>query len=104
MSFYFLIGIAATLWLITLAAGLLALRWSFLGGDRRFLAGVILSALAIASSYLGVTRLRITGSQTVNGHLRWRIDSKWFFMASLVLGVVALAHTLWKKWKITRPA
>jgi len=104
MTFQILIAVAVALWLITVAAGLLALRWGFLTAHRRFRGGIILSVLAILCSYLGMTRLRLTSSETVNGHVRWSIDSQWFFMASLVLGAVALALTLWKKLKSTRSA
>jgi hypothetical protein len=99
-----LIEIAAAQWLITIVACVFALYWSCIGNPRRFWLGVILTISAIVSSYLGLTRFHITGSQTVNGQLQWRLDSNWFFTASLVLGVLALALTLWKRWRSIRAA
>ena len=86
-------------WLATIAACVLAFQCSFPSIQHRFWAGVVLSILAIGSSCWGLTRIHITWSQTVNGQLRWRFDSGWFFTASLVLGVLALVYTLWKRWR-----
>jgi hypothetical protein len=92
-------GMFTSHWLATVAASVLAFRWSFPSIHRRFWTGGVLSIMAIGSSYWGLTRIHIDWSQTVNGHLQWRFDSGWFFTASLVLGLLALAHSLWKRWK-----
>jgi len=98
MSVYVFIAVVLTHWLLTVAACVLVCIWS--RSRRRFWPCIILSVLAFLSSYYGVTRIRVTSSQTVNGHLQYYIDSRWFFIASLVLSVLALAYTLWKKWRV----
>jgi len=102
MSVDFFIAVVLTHWLLTVAAGALVFIWSFF--RRRFWPCIVLSVLAFLSSYYGVTRIRITSSQTVNGHLRYYIDSRWFFIASLVFSLLALAYTLWKRWRAPQVA
>ena len=102
MSVHVLIAVVLTHWLLTIAACALVFIWSF--SRRRFWPCIILSVLAFLSSYYGVTRIRITSSQTVNGHLQYYIDSRWFFMASLVFSILALAYTLWKRWRVSHVA
>jgi hypothetical protein len=95
MTFNVLVGIAAVLWLLSVVACVLALRWSSI--PRRFWAAIILSGVALIIGYLGITRFHVVASETVNGQLRWRFDSKWFFIATLVLGAITLGYTLWKR-------
>jgi hypothetical protein len=98
-SFYTLIGVVAALWLGGIAACLLAFRWSFLANRRRFWPALALSMLALLISYLGLTRFRISAAQTENGRVTWHFDSRWFFIASLALSALALAYTLWKRFR-----
>jgi len=95
MTFNVLVGIAAGLWLLSVVACVMALRWS--SEPRRFWAAIILSGVALIIGYLGMTRFHIVASEPVNGQLRWRFDSHWFFIATLVFGAFTLANTLWKK-------
>ena len=97
MTFNVLVGIAAMLWLLSIVACVLALRWSSV--PRRFWAAIILSGVALIIGYLGMTRFHIVASETVNGQLRWRFDSHWFFIATLVSAAFTLAYTLWKRTK-----
>jgi hypothetical protein len=92
MAFHALFGVGAAFWLISIMACVLAFRWSFLSVRRRFLPAVILAISALVIGYLGMTRFHIVYSKTVNGQLRWRFDSRWFFIVPLVLGVTALAY------------
>lgn len=98
MSIHIFYAVIAALWLFSFAAGLLALRWSVVPGHRRFRGALISSCLAIAVSNLGLARLHFTASQTTNGRVDWSINSKWFFLASLVFGAVSLILSLWN-WK-----
>jgi hypothetical protein len=105
MSVHVFIGVVLTHWLLTIAACVLVFFWSV--SRRRFWPCIIFAFLAFLSSYYGVTRISIVSSQTVNGHLQYRIDSKWFFTASLMLSLLALAYTLWKRWRapyVAQPA
>lgn len=104
MRFHILIAVAAVHWLITMVACLVVFRWSFSSIRRRFWPAVIVSAATLFSSYWGLTRVRFAWSQTVNGHLQWRIDSRWFFTTSLVLGVSALIYALWRRWRLSHVA
>ncbi len=96
-AFYIMLAVATVLWLVSLACGALSLRWGWGGAPRRFVVSVILAAVALGIGLLGL-HSHITYSQTVKGH-GWRIDSSWFFWAPLVLGAVALALALWRRFK-----
>lgn len=100
MTFNILVGIATTLWLLSIAACGLAFRWSYLSVPRRFWPAVILSGLALLLGFLGLTRFHIVASKTVNGQVQWRFDSHWFFIVTLVLGGGTLAYALWKRKKM----
>jgi len=98
MSIYLLIGVVAVLWLFSFAAGVFGLRWTIVPGARRVRAALVASCLALASAYVGLSWLRLSASRTVNGHVEWSFNSKWFFLSSLLLGAVSLALALWN-WK-----
>jgi hypothetical protein len=87
-------------WLATVAACALVFRWSYSSIQRRFWCSVILSLVAMASSYWGLTCIHITSTQTVNGHFRCLFDSRWLFTTSLILATFTLAFTLWKRWRL----
>ena len=99
MNLQFLIGLIATLWLVSIVACMVAWRWSFIGRANRFWASIILSASALIVGYLGLTHFRINGSKTVNGRVIWSFDSRWFFIATLILAAATLAYTIWKHRK-----
>src|SRR4051812_21057502 len=99
MTFQLLIGIVAALWVSSLIACALAWRWSFAGPANRFVASISLSLAALAIGYLGLTRFHLTASKTVNGETQWSFNSRYFFIATLVLGALTLAYTLWKHRK-----
>ena len=99
MVLYVYCGILALVWLTGIAAAMLAIRWSLWSVRRRFWPAVILSFMSLAIAYVGITRVNFNSTRTVNGHVTWRFDSRWLFMASLVLGIFALGCTLWKKRK-----
>ena len=101
MTFQFLIGIIAALWLASIAAYVLAWRFSFVA--NRFAASIILSVAALAMGYLGLTRFHVTASKTVNGQTQWAFNSRWFFIATLTLGALTLAYTIWKHRRTTPP-
>ena len=84
---------------MSIVPALLAIRWS-----RRFWLAVILSLLALAFAYYGMTRFRFDSTTTVNGHVKWRFDSKWLFIGSLILGAFALGCSIWRKMNSTHVA
>jgi hypothetical protein len=96
MSLNVFVGVIGVFWLMSIVACVLALRWSFLSMQGRFWPAVILSSLAVVIGYLGITRIHIIHSQTVNGQLQWHFDSRWFFLVPLLLGALALIYTIWK--------
>lgn len=104
MSISTLYGVTAAVWLFSLAAALAGLWCSVRPGRRRRSAALLLSCLALAVSYLGLSRFHLAVSQTTNGRLDWSLNSKWFFLASLLIGVVALILTLWNWRKASAPA
>lgn len=100
MSISSFIACGAALWLFSCGAALTAILWSRLSGRRRSWAALVFSCLALVSSYLGLSRYHFEASKTVNGHVQWSINSKWFFLAAFVLAVFSLALTLWNRWKM----
>jgi hypothetical protein len=95
---YFLFGGAALVWLLSLTAAVLAVRWGLARGSSRFWAAMISSALALFLAYEGMTHFRLAYSRTVNGS-GFSLNSKWFLMTTLILGVAALALTIWNRWR-----
>ena len=102
-ALYFIMAVAAALWILSLAACVLAMLWSFVGPPRRFWAAVALSVFALVVGFLGVTMVHITYSRTVNAS-HWSIDFKWLFLAPLLVGAVSLAIALWRRWRGSRAA
>ena len=88
---------AGGLWLASIVAGIIAIRWSALSVRGRFVPAIILSLLILAIACLGMRRFHLSPTIVVNGEVTWRFDSNWLFMASLVLGGFALLYTIWRK-------
>ena len=99
MSIYVFYGLLAGSWLASLVGCVLAIRWSCLSVPRRFLPAVILSLSVLAIAYLRSTRFHVSTTTLVNGHVKWRFDSRWLFTASMVLAAFALVYAIWKKWR-----
>ena len=93
---YLLIAIVSDFWIAGVAANFLSFRWSFRRTPDRFWASIGLSLFALLISYLGMTRVRLSFSRTVNDS-HWGIDSKWFFVALLLLSVLSLAFAIWNR-------
>jgi uncharacterized membrane protein len=91
MTFQFLIAIAAAAWLASLAACAIA------AFAKRLWLSLILCLTALAIGYLGLTRVHLSGSKTIDGHVQWSLDSRWFFIATLILAALTLIYTLWKR-------
>ncbi len=100
-AFNTLFGGLALVWLCGLAAGFLALGWS-VAVRRRLGLALVMAFLAIAAGWVGMRFFHFRYSKTVNGS-GWSIDSEWFFLAPLCLGVVSLAVVIWK-WRKFRHA
>ena len=98
MTYQIFIGVIVAVWLTGIAAALCAFGWGFLAKRRRFWLAVILSVVALVISYLGLTHFSFVYSRTVNG-VTSSLNSKWFFIASLLLGALALICAILKKWK-----
>ena len=96
-AFYILCGAMALVWLVGLAAGLLALGRCCMVRERSRSA-LVMSIVALVIGWLGMVFFHFRFSKTVNGS-GWAVDSKWFFLALLLLGAVSLALALWKWMK-----
>ncbi len=94
-GFYILVTIATGLWLVSLICAGLAIAFGWRAAAHRFWASIVLAIATLVMGCVGL-RLHITYSRTVNGH-GWSIDSKWFFVATLILGALALALALWNR-------
>ena len=102
MRFGALIALASAIWLLSCAASVLAVYWNIVAPARRLLAAFISSCLAILIGYWGLRWIQFNASRTVNGHVEWSINSRWFFIGALVLGGASLALTLWNWRKASR--
>lgn len=100
-TIYALFAVAAILWLFSLAACAVALLCCCFPGRRRSTIAIVLSGLAILIGYLGTAQFHVTYSRTVNNS-HWSIDSRWFFIAPLVLGALALALAIWRRSRAGR--
>jgi hypothetical protein len=97
MIFYINLGIFAGFWLISMASCVLAIRWSFSAARERIVLGAILSLSALTIACLGSTHFYLTWETWTNGQLQYHYDTRWLFIAPLVLGSFALVCTVWKK-------
>lgn len=92
------------LWVLGLGSGVAAL---LVGrgrpSGRRFGAALGLSLLALVVAWLGMNRLNLTYSRSVNGN-GWSVQSKWLFVAPAILGIAAAAIAVGRKWSETRSA
>jgi hypothetical protein len=93
MTFQIIFLTSAILWLASLAACAIAFF------ARRFLTSLILCLTALAFGYLGLTHYQLKASKTVNGQLVWSLNSHWFFVATVILALLALAYTVWRHRK-----
>lgn len=89
-------------WLLSIIACIVSLRWALFSVPRRFWFSVILSSAALVGGYLGMTHFRVVASRSVNGHTQWKFDSKWFFLATIVLAALSLALTICKRKRFKR--
>jgi hypothetical protein len=97
MTFQLFIAIAAIFWLVSLVVCVIAFF------TKRFIISVLLSIAALAIGYYGLTRFHFSASQTVNGKVQWSINSKYFFIATLILAALTIACTFWKHRKSATP-
>lgn len=95
MTFGTLAALASAVWLSSCGSSALALYWSLKRNAQRRLPALVLSAMGLLIGYLGWSRVQLSASKTVNGHLVWSINSKWLFLAAIILGACSLALAVW---------
>ena len=98
MTFGTLIAAAVAVWLLSCGASVLALYWSRGARARRYRAALVSSGVAILTAYLGLSRVHLSATRTVDGHVQWSLNSRWFFIAALMLGAAALGLAIWS-WR-----
>ena len=94
MSFDLLVGIVLGLWLVGLAAGLLGIWFGCVSATRRFNLGFGFSVGSVVVACAGLKWVHFSFTRSVNGST-WSLDSRWFFLASLGLALLALGLTIW---------
>jgi hypothetical protein len=97
MILYVNLGIFSGFWLMSMAFCAWAIWWSLLAARGRKLPATIMSLSALIIGCLGTTHFHLTWTAWANGRLQYHYDTRWFFMAPLVLGTFALGCTVWKK-------
>jgi hypothetical protein len=98
-----LAGAVMCLWLLSIVACIISFRWALYSLPRRLWPGVLLSAFALIGGFLGI-HFRVIASRTVNSHVQWKFDSKYFFVATVVLAALTLAFTVWRQRKLRSSA
>ena len=101
MTFSGLIAVALAVWLLSCGASVMAVYWNAMAAVQRLRAAFISSCVALLIASFGLSRIQLNASKTVDGHLVWSINSRWFFIGALVLGGAAFALTLWN-WRRAR--
>jgi hypothetical protein len=91
------LGIFGSFWLLSMTLAVMAIWWSLFSARGRILTATILSLSALTIGLLGSTYFHITWTGWANGQLQYHYDTRWLFIAPLVLGVFALACTVRKK-------
>jgi hypothetical protein len=92
MTFQALLFATAILWLALCGAILQSVIWCLAGRRPRFIGAMILSAMAAGASIAGFVLLRVHYIHEVNGQTALRLDSRWFFFASFILGMAAFTN------------
>lgn len=98
-----LVGTVMCLWLVSIVACVISLRWAFFWLPRRYWSAVALSGLALIGGFLGIY-YRVIASTTANGTVQWKFDSRPFFIVTVILAALTLAFTIWRKKKLRSPA
>src|SRR5579871_1909205 len=93
-----LVGTVMCLWLVSIVACVVSLRWSLFSLPRRFWPAVAFSALALMGGFVGIY-YRVIASTMVNGRVRWKFDSRPFFIATLIAAALTLAFAIWRQKK-----
>jgi protein-S-isoprenylcysteine O-methyltransferase Ste14 len=101
MTFNLLVAFATAVWLISCGASLLALSWNLTADGKRWRGALIASSVALLTSCFGLYGISFKASRTTNGEVVWSFNSKWFFLAALVLAVASLALGL-RNWRRAR--
>jgi len=93
-------AVVSLVWLLSVVAGGLSLRWTLMRRPGGSVAGLLSAAGSLALAWLGLSRFHLETSKTVNGRLMWSLDSKWFFQAACVLAATALLLAVWKRLRL----
>jgi len=101
MTFGILVAIACIVWVLSCALSLLAVYWNT--GAQRLRGAFITSIMGLLIAYAGFSRIQLNASKTVNNVVVWSLNSRWFFIAALVLGAGALGLTAWN-WRKAKTA
>ena len=98
------IEITFGLWFFSFVACAVAFRWSWLAAPRRFMPAILLAMVSLIVGYLGMTHFSFAASKTENGHMLWSVNSKWFYITTLIMAGGTLLYTIWKRTKFSASA
>jgi hypothetical protein len=100
MNFQAALFLVLCVWLVTMIACAVALRWNLVAPRKRLVPSVLLSSGALLLGYAGVKGFNVVASKTVNGERVWHFDSRWLFTLTLLFPAATLACTIWKHGKV----
>jgi hypothetical protein len=83
--------------MLSCSASLIAMYLSMRAAAKRWWAAIVSCGVGLTTAYWGLTRMQLHASKTVNDHVVWSFNSRWFFIAALVLAFASLALTLWTR-------
>jgi len=97
MTFKAMVYATVMIWVAGCAACFQSFQLARQRHRTRYVTAIVFAAAAVGAGLLGISRFRVNYSQTVNGQMRWHIDSRWFFAALLAIATAALVHAVWRK-------
>lgn len=98
MTFNFILVALGLVWILTLLACAVSVRWTFIRARNRHLASCILSGVSLVVGLVGIMKFSLVVSRTSNGVVQWRLDSSWLFWISIVCGLLSLLYAVFSRW------
>ena len=103
MTLPIMLAVVGLVWILTLVACGVSVRWTSRRLPARRVASCVLSSAAVVVGLAGLTKLSFVASRTTDGVVQWRFDSAWLFWASVACGLLSLVYALFYGWVASPP-